>query len=203
MLKLDDPDEVLAYLSEPIHAVYDGLDHGLSLAASKLADVPHDPWMYAHWVRFGARLYLEEITSTDWRLRRELPNSGIEIARGPIIFRVFKSREGEPPHPGPSEARRGYWQQEQLRLPLIVDGVEFPNAANLIIDWDVGIDEEIKLALSKPSGIWHYRGQPKLEWRRRIFFESGQDLRFVPADEDISVQPKLEIEELNGEGSIG
>ncbi len=201
---LNEPEQVLLFLSGAVRSVRDGLDHGISLADQKMSDLDWDDLLWAHLVRHGARTYLGSLTpSDDWELGRELKNSGIEIVRSPIVFRTLKAQAGEPPHPGHSDARRGFWSQ-QLSLGLVLNGVEFPaGGANLILDWTVGPKREIRLALSKPKGIWVYHGSPKLEWRRSVIVQEGQPLRFEPAEEDVLVEPRFDLTELEGDGEVG
>lgn len=77
MITLDDPDDALGFLAEPIQAIRAALDHGVSWAATVLERRPRDPHMWAHLVRFEARNELGNGGGT-WRVRR-LANSGIEV----------------------------------------------------------------------------------------------------------------------------
>jgi hypothetical protein len=199
---LNDPEKVLEYLAEPIRAVRDGLDHGVSLADQKMSDMQWDSHLWAHLVRHGCRSYLRELPEVDgWRLGRELKNSGIEVVRGPIIFRALKSQAGTAPNPGSSVARRYFWSQIQLALPLQIDGVASPSdGANLILDWAIGAQRDVTLALSKPVGVWPYQGTPKLEWRRTVIVQDGAALRFDPAEEDVMVEPRFDLTEIEGDG---
>jgi hypothetical protein len=201
---LDQPEQVLTYLAPPIRAIHDALDHGASLADSMCNDLPHDPHLWAHLARFGACQYLAGLQLDGWSRGRELPNSGIEVARGPLVLRALKCQDGDPPHPGGNRARRAFWMQgaEQLRLALGVDGVRFPVGANYILDWTVGERRVISLALSKPTGVWKYRGRPKLEWRRPVRI-TDDDLKFVPPDEDVLVEPTFDSSEFDGSGDAG
>jgi hypothetical protein len=74
---------------------------------------------------------------------------------------------------------------------------------NYILDWTVDRERVISLALSKPVGIWRYRGTPKLEWRRPVRITDGEELRFVPADEDLSVEPAFDPGEFEVGGDVG
>lgn len=200
---IDDPDEVLAYLSEPIRAITDGLDHGVSLADAKMADMAFDQSLWSHLVRHGTRSELAQAESTEWRLGRRLHNSGIEVARGDFVIRVMKAHDAGPPPPGHSHARKEYFQQTQqmrLDLDLNANGQTFCGA-NLILDWDVAKDRSLLVGLSKPIGLWRYKDQPKTEWRRRIDV-SGPDLAFTPADEDLDVQPLYDPNELEATDDV-
>ena len=157
---LDEPEDLLSYLAEPIRALHEGLDKGVSLADGKMSDLPEDRILWAHLVRLGARMHLGTLEPEEWKLGRDLPNAGIELVRGPIVFRALKSQQGDPPHPGWSRSRKQFWSQ-QGTLPLVVNGVVMPQGANLILDWHVSQAREVLVALSKPVGVWKYRGAPK------------------------------------------
>lgn len=184
-LDLEDVDDVLEYLSSAIEATHAALDHGISLADSKFSDLPHDPYLWAHIARYGARLHLNTADPTEWQMGRSLPNSGIEVVRMPLLIRVLKAQSDNPPHPGYTAARRRYYTQGAQRLPLSWGNVVIPDEPNFILDWAVDQQREISLALSKPLGLWKYKQAPKLEWRRRIVMASdGQGLRFDPTEEN-------------------
>jgi hypothetical protein len=200
---LDDPEQVLAYLEPPIRAVHASLDHGVSLADAKMSDLDFDPHLWAHLVRYGARQRLLTLDPDDWHLGRELRNSGIEVVRGPLVVRTLKSQGDDPPSPGTSHAKMGFWSQRQTRLALVVDGVVFPNGANLILDWSATVEREIRLALSKPYAPWNYRRMPRIQWRRRVLIVEGEELRFDSAEEDIDVQPRFDPDEIEPGGEEG
>jgi len=202
---LDDPEQVLAYLTAPIRAIHNALDHGVSLADSKFSDLsPFDPYLWAHIARFGACQHLAQVRPAGWNRGRDLPNSGIEVTCGPLVLRTLKTQGSDPPHPGGNYARRQFWTQgRQMRLPLSYQGVLFPEGANYILDWTVDRERVIALALSKPIGIWKYRSTPRLEWRRPVRITDGEDLKFVPADEDLSVEPAFDAGEFEVGGDAG
>jgi hypothetical protein len=202
---LDDPEQVLAYLAVPIRAVHDALDHGVSLADSKFSDMAHDPYLWTHIARYGACQRLAQAEPEGWKNGRRLPNSGIEVTRGPLVLRTLKAQGSDPPHPGGNLARRAFWTQaRQMRLPLSYEGAPFPDGANYILDWTVNRERVLSFALSKPVGIWKYRGEPKLEWRRSVRITDDADLRFVPTDEDgLDVEPTFDPGEFEAGGDAG
>jgi hypothetical protein len=201
---LNDPEQVLAYLATPIRAVRDALDHGVSLADTMLSGMKYDPYLWTQIVRYGACQHLAGIDPEGWQRGRELPNNGLEITRGPLVLRTLKAQGSDPPHPGRNLARRAFWTQ-QMRLPLVFEGIAFPvSGANYILDWTVGRERVLSMALSKPIGIWKYRNQPKLEWRRAVRITDDEGLRFVPADEDdLNVEPTFEPGEFEADGDAG
>jgi hypothetical protein len=202
---LDDPEQVLDYLAAPIRAIRDAIDHGVSLADSKFSDMSFDPYLWAHIARFGACQRLAEIEPDGWEHGRDLPNSGIEVRRGPLVLRTLKAQSDDPPHPGGNAARQAFWTQaQQLRLPIWLGGALFPVGANFILDWMVDRQRVISLALSKPIGVWKYRGAPKLEWRRPVGITDGEDLRFVATDEDdLNIEPTFDPGEFEAGGDAG
>jgi hypothetical protein len=201
MFTLDDPQEVLEFLVEPIQAVRAALDHGVSWATAMLEGRPHDPHMWAHLVRYEARNRLGSGTAS-WSVR-PLANSGIEIASTPLVMRAMKSHEGGPPPPGHSRTRRAFWSQQpwQGTLALSWDGIREPTAgANLILGWMRAADGGVDLALAKPIATWKYKGQPRLAWSRPVEFDDEDVPRFVVADETVDVEPRFELDELSPEG---
>ena len=190
------PDEVLRWLADPIRAIREGLDHGVSLADLKMEDLPFEPHLRAHLTRVGALMHLGALTGDGWTLGRKLPLSGIEVLCDPFTLRVLRSRHGSPPPPGRSQARQRYWCQLQLfdEVPPLSGG------ANLILDWSLGEDQSIEIALSKPMAVWPYCGTPQLEWRRTVIDDADAGLRFIPSEDGTDISFDLtEIEEQTGD----
>jgi hypothetical protein len=202
---LDDPTAVLEFLQAPLGRLYDCLDDGASWADTVMHGRTANGHLHSHLVRFHTRETFDikaddEEAARDWGLGRVLPNSGIEITRGVITVRALRSIGGAAPSPGRNRARRAYWSQhQQMRLPI--DGESTPGA-NLIADWTIGADHSPELALSKPMGIWRYRGTPQIEWRIPVAFDESGHAVFQPADEDVSVGVEFALDELD-EGEAG
>jgi hypothetical protein len=201
---LNDPDDLLAYLSRPLRAIRDGYDHGASYADTILGQrSPHDDHFWAHAARWQARQYLDTATKEGWQLGRQLPNTGVELRCGPTVLRVLRRYQGGPPPPGSSKARLGYYAQEYTPEPVLAlvwsDGVQLPDSCNLIVDWALGKNKHLSLALSKPIGVWKFKGQPKLEWRREVFFDPADEPRFMTGDETLEVPRYDETELGSGE----
>lgn len=203
---LDDPAEALAHLASPLRVLRDCLEDGGSFADSTLEERPYDPHMWAHLTRYHARneLYAAEKEATNWSMGRKLANSGIEIVCDPLVVRVLKTQGSTTPHPGSNSARMNFWSQAvavtQMRLPLLFGSKSMPHAANVIVDWTIGTDKEILLALAKPVGTWKYRHNPKLQWRRPVVFDAADEPRFIPRDEDVDV--RYDADELKGEREV-
>ena len=197
---LDDPAEALDHLADPLRSVRDCLDDGISWADTTMEGHPPDPYLWSHLARYRARNLLSEVAAGHWSMGRNLANSGIEIVCNPLVVRVLKTQGSTTPHPGRNHARMKYWSQipSQIRLPLIFGGKPMPQTPNLIVDWTVGPDKEILLALAKPRGVWKYRGNPRLEWRRAVIFGAADEPKFVPSDEDVDVD--YDRDELKGDG---
>ncbi len=186
-IDLEEPEQVLEYLGPMLHDVYEAIDHGVSLAESKMSDLSPDAFLWAHMVRFGARQWLDRTEATDWEQGRNLANSGIELRRTPLVVRVVKALDGGPPHPGVSGRKRAFWMQQNERLPLAFGKVAMPKVCNFLLDWNVGASQDIELALSKPNGEWRFKDNPRLAWRRQVVL-TKQGQRFSsPEERDLDV----------------
>jgi hypothetical protein len=197
-LDANDPEAILTQLHEPIRALQHSMDDGVSFADGVMDEQPWNPHVWATLVRYRALNLLVAAEKDGWWLGSKLPNCGIAIQSGQLTGRLLKSQGGGPPAPGRNVARRRYWSQyRQLGLPLETNEPIDPSAgANLIFDWDVTEDREVLLALSKPVGLWKYRGEPELEWRLPIMI-ADTGLSFEGRDdEDVSVEPKYDLGEL-------
>jgi hypothetical protein len=205
---LNDAVDALAYLEAPLRAVQQALDDGVSFADGVLDKLPSDSHYWAHCVRYHACNRLASAPADGWRWAR-LANSGMLVARDPLVVRVFKSQFDGPPNPGHSVARNRFWRQEgasvQLPLPGLTWGGDVPEplTTHLILDWDIDGAKRIVLALSKPHGSWKFTGQPKLVWRRPVII-TEEELRFSPAvEDDVLVQPRFEELEADEPGQLG
>lgn len=198
---LDDPEQALQHLRKPLAALRDSLEHGASFATSTMEGHADDPYLWAHLTRYEARNDLATKTEDGWSIGRRLANSGIEIVSEPLVVRALKTQGSTTPHPGRNAARINFWTQAvtQLRLPLRFGNREMPQSANLIVDWSIGHDNDILLALAKPVGTWRYRGNPKLAWRKPVVFDASDEPSFVPASEDVEVLVEYDQDELKGE----
>lgn len=195
-------DAVLVHLTPVLRALHAALDHGVSLADTWLAGLPHDPYLWSHMVRYGACTRLRDPqASGDWQLR-SLPMSGIEISRPPLAARVLKALGNAPPPPGTNRARRSFYTQ--LTLPNCdwdQVGSGLSDVMNIIVDWSVTQERELRLAVSKPVGLWSYPQAANLEWRRRVVIPGDGDLTFsAPEETDIPVTSVLDLGELSAAG---
>ncbi|MHB8395124.1 MAG: hypothetical protein ACYDC5_11630 [Candidatus Dormibacteria bacterium] len=154
----------------------------MSRADSFFHNQDHDPWLFAHIVRWRATKWLaNNVPVRDWKLVT-LPMSGIEIHRGPYRARVLSHRAGSPPHPGSSQARREFWGQ--LNLPLDTSGTEPPLSANLILGWSLAAGRLIHMTVTMPSGPWEFKRPANVAWEVDVVFPSQTELRFQPRDEE-------------------
>jgi hypothetical protein len=201
MFTLTDPPEILDYLAAPLRAMRDAFDDGASYASLTMEGRPRDPYLWAHLARYHAYHFLHDLVASAWTLST-LRNSGIQVAKGPLVVRAFKRLGGGPPHPGHSLARRDYYGQRLL--PLLWEGVQAPESgANLLVDWDADPSTlQVSLALSKPEGVWRFQGKPKLEWRHYVDFADDGHPGFIPADEPLD-DIDLDIDELGSPGDAG
>lgn len=197
---LNDPTDLLLYLSKPLRAARDGLDHGVSYAATVVTDrQSDDDYYWAHAARWQARRYLAGLSPDGWELGRKLPNTGIELLCGPVVLRVLRRYQDGPPNPGTSRARKGFYSQYTPEAVLGLewpDGVQLPDSCNLIVDWAVGANKQVSLALSKPVGVWKFKGQPKLDWRRLVAFDPNDEPRFETLDDEFEI-PRYDEAEMD------
>jgi hypothetical protein len=188
-----EPNEVLEYLAEPIRHYRDGLDHGVSMADGMMASQRPCPHTWAAVARFGARNYihdvLDEAGEVEWQLR-ELPNCGLELVQAPYVLRGLKAQDSGPPSPGRNPSRRRFW--DQFQTMTLFDSEAPHEGANLIVDWTLGRERNVLLALSKTRGTWAYKGAPQLEWRLPVVFDAGDEATFVSAEEDVDVGIKFD-----------
>jgi hypothetical protein len=82
------------------------------------------------------------------------------------------------------------------------DGAQFSDNCNLIVDWALGLNRQVSLALSKPIGFWKFRGQPQLDWRRFVGFDPSDEPRFETSDEDLEVT-RYDETEINADEDLG
>ncbi len=200
---LEDPDVVLDYLSPVIRAVYAALDHGFSLADTKMSDMEPDSCLWSHLVRHDARGQLAKTQGDGWTVDRKLANSGIEITCGPLVVKVLKSRNGGPPHAASSQRKDFYSQLTLPNFPLEVMGTVLPPGPNFILDWSADAQRHAEMALSKPREAWGFEGVRKLAWRRPIMDMPGEELRFTATeDRDITIESVIEADELEGMDAV-
>jgi hypothetical protein len=198
---LQEQAEALEILAPAIREMRVALDHGVSFADSTLDERPGSAYTWATLVRYEARNHLRTVVDgASWSLN-DLPNCGLEVVQARFVMRALKKSRGGPPNPGKSSSRRNYYLQRphQGVLPLEWDAtVEPEHGANLLLDWSLDLDQHLQLALSKPMGLWKYRGHPILRWRR-VLTDEGDVPRFVPAVEDVPVDFRFELGELDAE----
>jgi hypothetical protein len=134
---------------------------------------------------------------------RKLTNCGLEFQLGPYRIRALRTLDENPPNPGRNNARRQFYRQHhQYHIPFDdLPDVPIAIGANLILDWTIGSNRTVLMALSKPAGVWLYKGQPKIEWRKPIEFDDDNTPRFVGSPEsDINLPPKYDESEIGEAG---
>lgn len=199
-----DPETILKALSEPAQLLLEGLDDGVSFADLVMDSQPPDPHVWATLVRYHACNVIEpKVKGKAWTFRK-LTNCGLEFRVGPYLVRALRTLDKNPPNPGRNDARRQFYSQyHQYHIPY--DGLTNPTmGVNLILDWTTGAKRSILMALSKPIGVWNYKGQPKIEWRKAIEFDDDKTPRFAGSTEDgIDLQPKYDEGEFGEGGEAG
>lgn len=204
-----DPAGILALLAEPAKELLVGLDDGVSFADLTMDRQPHDPYIWAILVRYRAcNVIAPKAKKRAWSFR-QLANCGLEFQHGPYRVRVLRSLDDNPPHPGRSTARqRFYKQDDQYQMSIfdlidtMPDGTETNDAsigANLIIDWTIGENREILMALSKTEGVWPYKGEPTIEWRKPIKFDDNNTPGFEGTDDTDIETPRWDENEFDKE----
>ena len=171
------PVELIDHLSAAIFSVRDALDHGISFAETVLDDLPPDPYIYAHLIRYAACDWLGQQEASEWILDKQLAksNSSIHIRRGKYEIRVLMSQRGETPHPGRSQARRKFYEQIPLELDI----------EHLILQYTVTDKQELILYLCKPIGVWVFNGLPKLAWKRKVLVQESGHVAFEHANDQL------------------
>jgi hypothetical protein len=188
-----EPEHVANYLSDVIAAAWTAFDLGRATAEEFFNDDrPYDPHLYAHLARYQALVSLARTKQPrQWHLR-PLRHSGIEFFKHPFRVRVCKAIDGGPQSPGRSHAARDFFQQLRLGIPL-----HSSKTTNLILYWRVRRGD-LDLGLCKPKGLWRFKGQPKLEWRRPVQYDPLAGLSFPGGNGDID-ELRFDDDEFGGE----
>jgi len=174
------PAEVLPVIECAVPDLMKALRLGIGYAEEQQPDPDgRDPWFWSHSARWKARRYLLGVEKPDgWRIKRNVPNSGIHLSiKGIHGIRVLRSLGGMVPHPGRNRVRRKDWVQGVLRPN---DGTLPP--LSLLMDWEVHEDEP-RVYLSLPKNPWNYGSDPDLYWRVPVTGDADEDLarlRFDP-----------------------
>ena len=177
---LENPDELHAFLSDVLLAVYHALDHGVSFAERILDGRKKEPHTYAGLIRYEARSRLEREESGEWSVNRKLTNCGIQITCGPVVLRVRMSKQGNLPHPGRSHALQEFY--EQVPLALDIDGIRMTSTANLILVYTIDSKQQLALFLCKPRGGSEADGISGWHWKRRVKIRPDEGIVFEPSD---------------------
>ena len=145
MPNIPQPEEVMPELSSVLKVIHTAIEHGTMRASEFFdeKDVEIDRFLAPCLVRYFAKKYLEseghEVsaeTESDFNLQ-PLPNNGLCLQHGRYRMRILKSDNGDPPVPGHSISRQGFYQQ----LPLLLatsEGIEVQEEIlNLIVLWEI------------------------------------------------------------------
>lgn len=172
-----DQDVVLQELSPVLPFIYRGLEEAVEQTRDFFPEEkPVDAALAPNLVRYFVKEYIDHKSSADSRLsvsnkfeRESLPNNGLFLHYGPYRIRILKTDEGELPLPGPSRARRRFYQQT-LPLWAQVSGEDLrPNLVNLVILWDVNSEYVLNdLSIACPRDVGESRGTVQCYWRAEI-----------------------------------
>ena len=197
---LENPDQLHAFLSDVLLAVYRALDHGVSFAERILDGRKKEPHTYAGLIRYEARIRLEGEESNEWSVNRKLTNCGIQIACGPVVLRVRMSKQGNLPHPGRSHALQEFY--EQVPLALDIDGIRMTSSANLILVYTIDSKQQLALFLCKPRGGSESDGKSGWHWKRRVKIRPDEGIVFEPSDNEAFDFGDLEADVSDGESEL-
>jgi hypothetical protein len=171
-----DQDVVLKELSPVLPFIYRGVEEAIERTRDFFPEgKPIDAALAPNLVRYHVKEYIDHKSSADSRLsvsstfeREPLPNNGLFLHFGPYRIRILKADEGELPLPGPSRARRRFYQQT-LPLWAQVSGEDRPNLVNLVILWDVNSEYVLNdLSIACPKDVGESRGSVQCHWRAEI-----------------------------------
>ena len=136
---------------------------------------PVDAALAPNLVRYYVKEYIDSKSpansqpSISYEFNREsLPNNGLFVHFGPYRIRILKADEGDLPLPGPSRARRRFYQQT-LPLWAEVSGEDKPNPVNLVVLWDVNSEYVLNdLSIACPKDVGESHGSVQCHWRAEI-----------------------------------
>jgi hypothetical protein len=173
--------------------VYAALEHGLELARGFFEGRRHDPWLFAHLVRYGVLEMLPDamIEVDDYEIKRN-PMCGIEIVAAGSRIKLWKKPAAENKFlqpPGESEARQQfYWQQ--LTLPGVLSFS--PSQDHLAYVWEPS-PSGVELFLVKPNGYDDIWKPGEHEWALPIAHPAetlvaATDFAAADLDDDLDIQ---------------
>ncbi len=169
---IPDPDDVLSRLSRLLSAVFQALEAG-TLHGREYFEQRGEPIngpLYPNLVRYAAKCYLaDKGHDVAEFVQEELANNGLWLGYAPYQIRILKSDHGAVPPPGKSRAKRDFYNQRVLQLPLpLIDGftgVPIDQPLNLVILWDVTPTYNLAgLTLVCPKGGDVDRFPPDVYW---------------------------------------
>lgn len=171
-----DVDVVLEELTPVLPFIYGGVEDAIQQTRDFFPEgKPVDASLAPNLVRYFVKEYIDHKSSADSQLsvssqfRREtLPNNGLFLHFGSYRIRILKADEGELPLPGPSRARRRFYEQTLPNWAQI-SGEEQPNPVNLVILWDVNSEYALDdLSIACPKDVGESRGSVQVHWRADI-----------------------------------
>ncbi len=173
---IPEPDVVLEELSPVLPFIYRGMEGAIQQTRDFFPEgKPVDAALAPNLVRYYMKVYVDEKSPAESQLsvrnqfsRQPLPNNGLFLHFGSYQIRILKADEGEVPLPGPSRARRRFYQQT---LPdwAEIAGEDRPNPVNLVIIWDVNSQYALNdLSIACPKDVEDGRGAVELHWRADI-----------------------------------
>ncbi|MDP9316496.1 MAG: hypothetical protein M3R24_37530 [Chloroflexota bacterium] len=153
------PRQAVAEIDPIIPVLYQGLESGTLHAREyfEQQSVSADPHLYAHLVRYRAKLLFAEYKAMATYVTEDLSLNGLMIHFSRYYLRILKSDHGEVPSPGQSKARQRFYahnSMEQLLLPFKELEAEKTEdlPINLLVIWDITPSHNLRtLELVCPS----------------------------------------------------
>jgi hypothetical protein len=174
MTNPNDPEQVLASLSDILPRVYQAIEESLVTARAHFEsrDRGFYPWLTAHILRDETKTAIDKIRLTDVDLmlsdfdREDIAFSGLSIIYGKYRIKIYKGKNGVLPASGRTKANRDFFYQ-----PSLGDYFEY---LNLVIIWNVDINYNlVDMRLACPRYPEKYPENSQEHWSIPIPPPSG------------------------------
>jgi hypothetical protein len=179
MKNTHDPDQavVLEDLAPVLPFIYAGVEAAIEQTRDFFPEEkPVDAALAPNLVRYYLKEYIDHKSPAQSQLsvssqfsREPLPNNGLFLHFGSYRIRILKADEGELPLPGPSRARRRFYQQTLPLWAQVSVEEDRPNPVNLVVLWDVNSEYVLNdLSIACPKDVGEGRGSVQCHWRAEI-----------------------------------
>jgi hypothetical protein len=212
VINIPKPEAVLNDLIPVLTSSYEAFEFGTFKAREYFEKEKSkmDSYLAAHLARFNAMKKLREKgcdvddneNHPHYSLKT-LSNSGIFLAYDRYRVRMLKSKNGDLPHPGYSQSRHRYYNQDYWQMTI-----DFPNCAemaeeciNLVLLWNTDSDYSLKsFSLAFPKAAGSTKDSVLVYWNTMIPMEYLQNIIVVPPSlspveiKDLPIKLDMEIE---------